>query len=293
VPGYAQGTAPELRIQYVGVWDTVGALGWPEIVPGSSWLNREYQFHDPSLDPFVESARHAIAIDERRSLFPSMSFGDLEKLNHDRGFDPSDRDAPYQERWFPGVHGAVGGGGDIRGLSDDALAWVLRGAKAAGLRLDTVNGTRINQLRPDPLAPLVNEKDPGWSATRLVTKDRKGPKHLWQLSDSAVRRWRSTTGTPYRPGTLADVREELEALGPSTFVPPTDLLAEEVVKPGDTLGGYAVRHYGDVDLWGLIHEANADTVPDPDDIFQGQVIRIPRLPVSGTGRTALDEPAAS
>lgn len=285
VKDYAKGSAPEMRVQYMGVWDTVGALGWPGIVPGSSWLNREYRFHDASVDPFVASARHAVAIDERRSLFPSMSFGDLTKLNRDRGFEPSDRDAPYQERWFPGVHGSVGGGGDIRGLSDDALAWVLRGAKAAGLRLDTVNGTRINQLRPDPLAPLINEKAPAWSATKLVTTDRKGPEHLWQLSDSAVRRWRSTTGVPWRPKALASVRKELDALGPWTFVPPTDLLAEEIVKPGDTLGRYAVRHYGDVDLWPLIHAANEDTVPDPHDIFQGQVIRVPRLPERPRGQT--------
>lgn len=277
VQGYVKGAAPELRVKYLGAWDTVGALGWPELLPGSDWLNREHGFHDPSLDAFVENARHALAIDERRSLFPPVPFGDLAALNRARGFEPDDRKAPYQERWFPGTHGSVGGGGDVRGLSDDALAWVLKGAKAAGLGLDTVNGTRINGIRPDPLAPLVNESDPQWSATQLIKSDRDGPRHLWQLSDSAIRRWRSTSGERYRPDTLDGVRAELDGLGPWTFTAPTDLLATEVVQPGDSLSHYALRHYGDAELWPLIAAANEDGVPDPDDIFHGQLIRIPRI----------------
>jgi hypothetical protein len=209
-----------------------------------------------------------------------VTFGDITALNRARGFEPDDRKAPYQERWFPGTHGSVGGGGDVRGLSDDALAWVLKGAKAAGLGLDTVNGTRIHGLQPNPLAPLVNETDPQWSATQIFKSDREGPLHLWQLSDSAIRRWRSTVGKPYRPDSLDRVRPELERLGPWTFTAPTDLIATEVVKPGDTLGLYARRYYDDWKLWKHIHAANEDVAPDPDDIFPGQRIRIPKPPMT-------------
>lgn len=280
--GYVAGAAPLMRVRYLGVWDTVGALGVPEVLPFSGWLNRDYDFHDPSLDSFVEQARHAVAIDERRRLFPPVLFGDLVDLNRDAGFDPADPKAPYQERWFPGDHGSVGGGGDIRGLSDDALAWVVEGAKRAGLRLDTGLGTRVYGFRPDATAPLVNVSDPEWSATRILEADRAGPEHLWQLSASAARRWRTPAerlgGEPYRPRTLARVATELDALGPWHFDPPTDLLATETVRMGDTLSGYAHRHYGDADLWPRILEANRDTVDDPDEIFTGQAIRIPRLP---------------
>ena len=41
--------------------------------------------------------------------------GDLTELNHGRNVPPDDPKAPYQEKWFPGTHGSVGGGGDIRG----------------------------------------------------------------------------------------------------------------------------------------------------------------------------------
>jgi uncharacterized protein (DUF2235 family) len=278
-PGYEAGSAPEMRVKFLGVWDTVGALGVPEILPFSDWFNREYDFHDPSLDSFVESARHAVAIDERRELFPPVLFGDLTALNQAAGFSDDHRNAPYQERWFPGVHGSVGGGGDIRGLSDDALAWVLTGAKRAGLRLDTAVGTRIHGFRPDPLAPLINVADPEWSATQVFKDDREGPSRVWQLSESAIRRWRTPAerlgGEAYRPGSLAEVAEELNALGTWDFVPPSDLLATERVRMGDTLSLYAHRHYGDASFWPAILAANLDIIDDPDEIFPGQEIRIP------------------
>ncbi|WP_426003713.1 LysM peptidoglycan-binding domain-containing protein [Paenarthrobacter sp. NyZ202] len=47
---------------------------------------------------------------------------------------------------------------------------------------------------------------------------------------------------------------------------------EVVVEAGDTMGGIA-RQFG-VDLAALI-AANTDTVPNPDRIFPGQVLRLP------------------
>ena len=280
VPHYMSGSAPLMTIKYLGVWDTVEAMGIPKIIPGSDWFNREYDYHDASLDTFVESARHAVAIDERRKLFPVVRFDDVDQLNASRGFDSSNDDAPYQERWFPGVHGSIGGGGDIRGLSDDALMWVLSGAKRAGLRLDTARGTRIHGLRPDPFAPLVNEADPEFSVTGLIKGDRDGPQHLWQLSNSAIRRWRTPAsalgGEAYRPGTLDNVKQELNALGPWSFEPPTDLVTEEKVGIGDSLSKFADKHYGDAELWPEIFEANRDRILDEDEIFPGLSVRIPR-----------------
>lgn len=280
-PGYVPGSAPQMQVKFLGVWDTVGALGVPNILPFSGWMNREYDFHDPSLDSFVASARHAVAIDERRKLFPPVLFGDLTGLNAAAGFANEDAKAPYQERWFPGVHGSVGGGGDIRGLSDDALAWVLAGAKAAGLRLDTSIGTRIHGFKPDPLVSLVNEAKPGKSATQLIKSGRTGPLSLWQMSASAVRRWRTPAeklgGKAYRPATLRDVAAQLNELGPWDFRPPTELLLVEKVKVGDSLSTFAQRHYGDAELWPRIYDANLDRIDDPDEIFPGQELRIPKL----------------
>ncbi|HEX8401976.1 MAG TPA: DUF2235 domain-containing protein [Allosphingosinicella sp.] len=288
VGDYQAGSAPQLRIRYLGVWDTVGALGVPELLPGSDWFNREHDFHDASLDRFVESARHAVAIDERRRLFPPVPLGDVAALNIAAGVASDDRRAPYQERWFPGVHGSVGGGGDIRGLSDDALAWVLAGAKAQGLKLDTARGTRLHSFMPDARAPLVNTANPEVSMTGLIKDDRDGPEHVGQVAESAKRRWRTPAdklgGKPYRPGALARVARQLDALGPWNFQPPTDLVTTETVREGDTLSDYAVKHYGAGKHWREIFAANEDVLDDADELFPGQKVRIPRLAPSAGGK---------
>jgi uncharacterized protein (DUF2235 family) len=221
IPNYKSNDAPLLTIKFLGIWDTVKALGWPDFVPFSAWLNREHRFHDADLSNFVQAARHAVAIDERRSLFPSMLLSNLEKLNADKGEDWRDPKAPYQERWFPGTHGSVGGGGDIRGLSDAALAWVLDGAKKAELILDTARGTRIHGFAPDARALLINEENPKWSFTQIFKTDRIGPDNIWQLSPSAVRRWYTGNpdGTQYRPPTLSKVAGALDDLRGDQFKP--------------------------------------------------------------------------
>jgi uncharacterized protein (DUF2235 family) len=58
-----------LAIRYVGVWDTVGALGIPSRYALSPFFDSKFKFHDTSLSDFVYSARHAVAIDERRKDF--------------------------------------------------------------------------------------------------------------------------------------------------------------------------------------------------------------------------------
>lgn len=270
-----------MSIRYLGAWDTVSALGVPGNLPFSMQLNRENRFHDATIDDFVENARHAVALDERRALFPSVPLGEVTDLNRARGHEDADPTAPYQERWFPGVHGSVGGGGDIRGLSDDALAWILKGAKAAGLHLDTALGTRIDGFHPDWLAPLDNVKHPSQSLTQLFKTDRAGPGNMWQMSVSAVRRWQAPAsqqpnGKPYRPKSLEKVGSELAALALWTFVAPTDLLDTVIVRSGDTLSAYAAKYYGDAKEYPVIFEANKDVLEEADDLFAGQKIRIPR-----------------
>lgn len=277
VRNYTSGDAPLLDIKFLGLWDTVKAIGWPDITPGSSWLNRRERFHDASLDDFVLSARHAVAIDEHRALFPAMLLNDLEILNARQEKDWRDPEAPYQERWFPGTHGSVGGGGDIRGLSDGALAWVLAGAKNAGLKLDTNRGTRIHGLAPNSSVPLINEENPKWSATSLLKTNRSGPDHIWQLSNSAVRRWHSMEPA-YRPKTLSKVADALNQLDPAPFKPHYEKLkCTYTIQPGDSLIEIAKHFYGDPTKSIAIFEANRDTLDNEQDIFANTEIRIPEI----------------
>ena len=52
------------------------------------------------------------------------------------------------------------------------------------------------------------------------------------------------------------------------------------VKSGDTLGGIAKAHYGDASKYPVIFEANRPMLEDPDEIYPGQVLRIPALGAS-------------
>ena len=112
----------------------------------------------------------------------------------------------FQQLWFPGDHGSVGGGGDIRELSNDALAWILDGAVAEGLSIDNA---RLDGLRKatDPLAPLHNQTKPPGLLDRIYRlADREGPQQKDLLAESTKARLayeaKSKGWKPYRPGTL-------------------------------------------------------------------------------------------
>ena len=180
--GYLTGQAPPMTIKYLGVWGIAGDRGAPKVLPLSGILDRKRRFHDIALTGFIDSARHAVAIGERRVLFPAKPWGDLSAINEARNYRPEDPKAPDQEQWFPGTHGSVGDGGDIRGLSNGALAWVLQCARRAGPKPDVEQGSRIQAVRPDPLAPLVNVREEGFGATALLKTNRDGPSALYQVS---------------------------------------------------------------------------------------------------------------
>lgn len=48
-----------------------------------------------------------------------------------------------------------------------------------------------------------------------------------------------------------------------------------VVKSGDTLWAISTEAYGDGNRYNEIFEANKPMLKDPDEIFPGQVLRIP------------------
>lgn len=121
----AQYAHPSRRIRFVGVWDTVGALGIPVSFLGL--LEREDEFYDTKIGPNVDIARHALAIDEMRSDFEPAIWQQRENMS-------------LKQVWFSGAHGDIGGGNtpDKDGglLSDIPLAWMLQEAATAGLGVE-------------------------------------------------------------------------------------------------------------------------------------------------------------
>ena len=116
-----------LRIKFVGVWDTVGALGIP--LELARHLNAAiYEFHDTKLSSIVERAYQAAALDEHRHQFDITLWDPPAPLAGQQ----------MEQRWFVGSHGNVGGGEVDRRLSDLTLRWMQDHAAEAGLTLAPV-----------------------------------------------------------------------------------------------------------------------------------------------------------
>ncbi len=58
------------------------------------------------------------------------------------------------------------------------------------------------------------------------------------------------------------------------------------VEKGDTLSKIAKQHYGDANSYMKIFEANRPLLKDPDEIYPGQVLRIPAQAPVGSGARA-------
>jgi nucleoid-associated protein YgaU len=48
------------------------------------------------------------------------------------------------------------------------------------------------------------------------------------------------------------------------------------IRKGDSLSAIAKREYGDASKWRTIYEANRDVIKNPDLIYPGQKIKIPK-----------------
>jgi uncharacterized protein (DUF2235 family) len=117
---------PDTNIRFIGVWDTVGALGIP-LARLRLWNKERFSFHDVELSSRVEIACQALAADEQRKPFQATLW-------------TRKPDAPatqvLEQAWFPGVHCDVGGGYAETGLSDGALLWMWERAEKAGLAFE-------------------------------------------------------------------------------------------------------------------------------------------------------------
>jgi uncharacterized protein (DUF2235 family) len=179
-------------------------LGVPDHFAGLAAItNGKYKFHDLRLSSMVKSARHAVAIDERRRTFPPTLWENLTELNIGEG------DLPYRQEWFPGTHGGVGGGGPIRGLSNAALLWILGGAEEAGLEFSAaMKDAAQRAVAVD--APLDNHPPKSGPLAGLFKGkgvDRSPPPSIRAVSWMARERWRLHG---YRPVPLRPFGPKME-----------------------------------------------------------------------------------
>ena len=130
----------QLPIYFIGVWDTVAALGLPG--PFASLSVPWTRHHQTELPFNVTHARHALALHELRTTFPLLLWQRRHPLN------PNQK---LKQVWFAGAHADVGGGyKDDAHLAHAPLEWMAKEAEDTGLAL--APPARLPSFaNPDPL----------------------------------------------------------------------------------------------------------------------------------------------
>ncbi len=111
-----------VKIEFMGVWDTVAAYGLPIAELRGLWDVFIYplKFNDTKLSCIVRKACHAISIDdERHSFHPVLWEECCESKENEKS------PQRIEQVWFPGVHSDVGGGYPRPELALVSLDWMM------------------------------------------------------------------------------------------------------------------------------------------------------------------------
>jgi hypothetical protein len=167
-----------IKIQVVGVWDTVGSLGIPDNQWWGSNQDAKHQFHDTRLNPpcwtsTIKNAFHALGLDEHRAPFTPTLW-----------VLPSDSERAAEttliQCWFPGVHINIGGGdedvlnarqGDLESIANATFVWMLDRC-APFLAFDYVRLTELMWGYVHAAAEIAGKhpqnNDTGWATTGKI-----------------------------------------------------------------------------------------------------------------------------
>jgi len=167
---------------FLGVWDTVGALGLPSRM---QWLTAPFtEYHQVECPSAVLTARHALALHELRTAF--------EPLLWQPGQHPD-----LQQMWFAGAHADVGGGypAGEDAQSDAALRWMASEAMRAGLVVDT----KAPWWTPSPNIGSIHHE-----IRKLFLATLPTPRSWLLARDKAARRTHAIHGTALRHAASID-----------------------------------------------------------------------------------------
>lgn len=147
-----------VEIEFVGVWDTVAAYGGPlvEITRAIDEWIWPLSMPNYELSRRVKTARHALAIDDKRDAFLPLLWDETYESEEDRK-SPQPR---LQQVWFAGMHSDVGGGYSDESLSYVSLYWMVEHAEQAGVRLLPEFRERIETFR-NVYGPIHNSRGGG------------------------------------------------------------------------------------------------------------------------------------
>ena len=223
-----------VTVKYLGVWDTVMALGSRLRATGGNTTAEKKRafFAGDTPSSCVVRARQALAIDEHRFDFrPEVWRGALAGQQ-------------VEQRWFAGVHSNVGGGYNHDGLANIAFHWIVEGAEAEKLELDRDYVRFFKEFSGDTLyessTPFYKVLD--FARSALGHGKRVVHGYNADLAPSVIERMARSTllgddrkevTTPYRPANALrflaaqpDLQAYLQQIGAGDKTLPSDVQAK-------------------------------------------------------------------
>lgn len=134
-----------IDITFLGIFDTVGALG----LPGVELIDDKY---DMRIGTHIDNVYHAVSIDETLKPFKIQLLDSIDRSHTNA-----------EEVWFAGGHGDVGGGHPLQRsgpiLAKVPLFWMMKAAEKAGLILQPNSMTELEK-DANPMAPQSQHNTP-------------------------------------------------------------------------------------------------------------------------------------
>lgn len=162
-------------IRLLGLFDTVAS-----VLEHGRYFPRLRSHAFTKRNQSVEFVRHAVAIDERRTMFRPQLWPSGEEYWGNPFRTPGAKAQDVREVWFTGVHGDVGGGyPEVEsGLAKVPLKWMIEQTEPIGLhyRTQTVNKivTRSDKgyVAPDPNATIHRSMNWAWAILEFIPRRR-------------------------------------------------------------------------------------------------------------------------
>jgi uncharacterized protein (DUF2235 family) len=169
------GVCRNIKISFIGVWDTVAAYGMPveEMTRGIHRYLWPIELPNNRLAESVDRACQALALDEERTTFHPQLWHEGGSVKAGASAGAAAQSARYikDERisqvWFAGVHSNVGGGYPDDSLAYIPFVWMITEARRCGLKFKS-------DYADDPNDPDVMRADPDTFKNAISKRDKDG-----------------------------------------------------------------------------------------------------------------------
>jgi uncharacterized protein (DUF2235 family) len=164
------------RIACLGLFDTVGS-----VFESGRFGCRLRSHAFTARNRSVQAVRHAVALDEKRTMFQPQLWPAGGRFRPDHFQAKSETSQDVKEVWFVGSHGDVGGGypESKSQLAKIPLHWMIKETRSLGLifKTGTINTIVLGKhdkkyVAPDPVAPINNSMTFGWSIIEFLPRRR-------------------------------------------------------------------------------------------------------------------------